>query len=173
MTIKRNIPDTARREIEKQESAEIFLIFLKIKHQALSETIRVVSDPENFVLAGEEYQGFEFDISLLTDGEGMPEARLTVQNVDRKIGEAVLNSNDPCKLEIYVIEGSQFDLSVFPRTEIDTGGTEYTYRAKNLMLTQVEGNELSLTGVIRSWDYTQEVWPGLRATQSRFPGLYW
>lgn len=168
----RVVPDSVRREIDKQESAEFYPIFLRFQHPSLTEDIRVVSDTEDFMLDGKLYQGFTFDIKLLTDGEGMPSARLSVQNVDRRIGEAVLNSVDSIRLEIQIIAGSEFDLSTFPRTELNNPSPRI-YRARQLFLTDVEGNPMLLTGTIRSWDYTQETWPALRATQARFPGLYW
>lgn len=170
--MRRLIPSQVRREIDRQESGEFYLVFLDLKHSKLAEKIRVVSDPENFILDGNEYIGFEFNINLLTDTEQMPTARLSVQNVDRRIGEAVLNSTDPVRIEIQVIAGSQFDLSVFPRVALDDP-VERIYRAKSLYLVDVKGDALSLSGTIKSWDYTQETWPALRATQERFPGLYW
>lgn len=167
----RLIPQGVRRELERQETAEFLLVFLTLYHVALAEPIRVVCDPENFILDGNEYQGFNFEISLLTDSESMPTARLTIQNVDRKIGDAVLKSVEPVRLDIEVIAGSEFDLTVVPRTELDA--TPRIYTAKYLRLTEVEGNALALTGTIRSWDYMQETWPALRATENRFPGLFW
>lgn len=171
----RTIPDVVRREVDRQESAETYPVFLRISHRDLAEDIRVVSDPENYVLNGLEYTGFEFDIKLLSDGEGMPKAQLSVQNVDRKIGQTVLKVVDPVRLEIQIVAGSQFDVSVFPRVPFAVLDEDVPrmYRAKQLYLTEVEGDEMTLTGTIRSWDYTQETWPAIRATESRFPGLYW
>ncbi|WP_337183859.1 DUF1833 family protein [Shinella sp.] len=170
--IERDIPQSARRELERQESAEIFLIFLTIRHRSLPEPVRVVSDPADYMLDGNRYQGFEFEISLLSDTEEAPTARLTVQNVDRRIGEAVRDAVSPPRLDIEVIAGSQFDMTVTPRVPLD-GSVERVYAARHLYLTDVDGDVLQLTGTIRLWDYTQETWPALRATQNRFPGLYW
>jgi len=171
-SFQRAVPPQARRELDKQESAEIYLVFLKIRHPALTEDIRVVSDPKNFILEDEEYQGFEFEIKILSDGEKPPSAQLSIQNVDRRIGEAILNSNDSIRLEIQIVTGSEFDLTVTPRTSL-TAVPARVYRARQLYLTDIEGGLIFLTGTIRSWDYTQETWPGIRATQARLPGLYW
>lgn len=169
----RYIAPTSRRELDRQESAEFYLVFLTITHRSLTTPIRVVCDPENFVLDGQEFQGFDFEIKLLTDSESAPKAQLSVQNVDRKIGDAIHSISDPARLEFQIIPGSEFDLSVFPRVELSPNSSERLYRAKQLYLTEVEGDALNLTGTIRSWDYTQETWPGIRATQQRFPGLFW
>lgn len=168
----RDIPAGVRREIDRQDSPEIHLVFLTLRHKMLPEPIRVVSDPADFMLDGNLYQGFEFEISLLSDAEEAPRAQLKVQNVDRRIGDAVFNATEPARLDIEVITGSQFDLSVTPRVPLGPSVAR-SYVAKQLYLTDVEGDVLQLSGTIRSWDYTQETWPALRATQNRFPGLYW
>lgn len=120
MTIERVVSSDVRRELDKQESAELYLIFLTLTHPSLPEPIRVVSDPENFVLDGALYQGFDFEISILSDGEQMPRAQLSVQNVDRIIGQAIFAANDPVRVDIQIIAGSEFDLSVFPRVAKNT-----------------------------------------------------
>jgi hypothetical protein len=173
MTIQRFLPAAVQRELERQETQETLLVFLTIFHRSLFEPIRVVSDAVNYVLDGNTYIGFEFEINLLSDSEGMPRARLTVQNVDKKIGRAIIASVDPVRLNIEVIAASNFDLTAEPRTELDAGNTPRIYTAKYLRLADVEGDELQLTGTIRSWDYMQEQFPAVRATEDRFPALYW
>lgn len=174
----RTIPAIARAEYEQETTAEIPLVFLHISHSELSDPIRIVSDPENYMLDLQDgngsklYIGFEFEINLLSDGENMPSARIAVQNVDTIIGQAVRNSAQPAILEIIVISSNEFNEANFPRTQINTPAN-YIYRAQWLRLTDVEGDVFQLTGTIRSWDYTQENWPGLRVTESRFPGIYW
>jgi hypothetical protein len=171
MTYSRDLPADVIREINRQESPEFYLVFLRVNHRSIFETIRVVNDTKDFELGGFVYSKFAFGIELLTDGEGMPTARIIMQNVDRSIGEAVLNADSPAKLEIDVIAGSQFDLTLDPR-EPFSEPVEYVYQAKHLMLVDVEGDTIQLTGTLKTWDYTQEVWPGMRGTQNRFPGLF-
>jgi hypothetical protein len=172
MSIERILPDGVGREVDRQESAEIYLVFLTVRHVNLPEPIRVVSDPHDFMLDGVRHQGFEFDVNLLSDTEDAPRAQLTIQNVDRRIAEAVLSMDSPARLDLDVIAGSQFNLTVSPRLPLTTP-VPRVWRARHLYLTEVEGDPLQLTGTIRSWDYSQETWPALRATQNRFPGLYW
>lgn len=175
MTIERTVPAGVRREIDRQESPEFYLTFLTITHRTLIEPIRVVGDPKSFVLkdAGaiaRTYLPYSFAIQILSDSEGMPEARLTIQNIDRRIGQAIQNADEPAKLLIEVCAASEFDLTVDPRVEDTTA--EKIYTADQLILHGVEANPMQLTGSIRSWDYTQELWPGMHATQDRFPGLF-
>ena len=175
MTIERTIPQSVRREIDRQESPEFYLTFLTITHRVLVEPIRVVSDPKSFVLADagatdRTYLPYDFAIQILSDSEGMPVAQLTIQNIDRRIGKAIQEATEPARILIEVCAASEFDLTVDPRVETTTA--ERFYTADQLILHGVECNPMQLTGSIRSWDYTQELWPGMRATQDRFPGLF-
>lgn len=169
----RVIPDSVRRELDRQDSSEVMLVFLTVTHAELAAPIRVVSDPRNFILDNNEYIGFEFDIRILNDTENPPFSQLTIQNVDKKISEGILTARNPARINIEVIAGSEFNLDDNPCTEKDgVGSAQRTYKAPHLFLTEVEGNALSISGRIVSWDYTQELWPGLLATQDRLPGLF-
>jgi len=171
MTIERIIPAGVERELNREESAEIYLVFLTITHDNLPEPIRVVSDPKDFTLDGETFIGFPFTISMLSDTESPPEAELEIQNVDQKIGRTLLDLIDPARLKLEIIAGSEFDLTVDPRTPID-GTMPRVYVADSLYLVDVEVDVLAVKGRLRTWDYAQEVWPGTLATKDRFPGLY-
>lgn len=168
--LRRSVSPEFRREIEKQQSADFALIFLTISHPELEEVIRVVSDPKDFVWGGKTFQGFQFEISLLSDTDKFPEARLTMQNVDQRVGESLRRVRAPARIRIDVISASQFDLTVSPRTEIGTADVEYT--ADSLYLVEVEVDVMEISGRLMSWNYSQELWPGVRATQDRCPGLY-
>lgn len=172
MTVQRNVPQSVISEIEKQASEEALLIFLSIYHEDLIEPIRVVSDVENFILDGDEYVGFDFKINLLSDSDSAPQARLTIMNVDEQIGRAVQRSTSPVNLSLQILPMSEFDTSVVPRTQLNTPAIR-VYRAAHLRLTEVTGDLMQISGKISSWDYSQEPWPALKATESRFPGLFW
>ncbi|MBA5776299.1 DUF1833 family protein [Stappia sp. F7233] len=171
MTIERDIDPSARRELDRQESAETLLVFLTIRHANLPEDVRVVSDPVDYVLDGNTFQGFMFDIQLLSDTDAPPTTRLTLQNVDERIGDAILSVPTRARLDFEVIAASQFDLTQNPRVPLATP-VQRIYAARHLALTDVDGDVLQLSGTIRSYDYTQEAWPAMRATQLGFPGLY-
>lgn len=169
----RSVPAEVLRELNRQESAELLLVFLDITHPELSDVVRVVSDPRDFMLDGNLYIGFRFDIRLLTDNESAPFAQLTIQNVDKRIPTALLDVNQPSRINIDVIAGSEFNLDESPCTESNGSGTaERVYRAPQLYLTEVEADAMQITARIVSWDYTQELWPGMMATKDRFPGLF-
>jgi hypothetical protein len=168
----RPIPPAIARELDQPETAEAVLVFLRISHPALPDDLRIVADPADYVLDGKTWTGFEFDIRLLSDTDAPPRTELTVQNVDRRIGEAILSLDGPARLDIDVIAASQFDLTVEPRVQAKAGTVERIYTARHLTLVDVRADALQLTGTIRSRDYTQEAWPSMRATQDTFPGLF-
>lgn len=171
MTIQRDIPDTIRNALEQEHTSDFPLIFLTITHPELIDAIRVVNDAADFMLSGNLYRGYEFEIKLLTDDDEPPKANLRIQNIDRAISQALMKTVNPAMVSIQLIAASEFNLTVDPRTEL--GSTEYIYNAQQLYLTDVTGDALWIEGTLRSWDYTQETWPAIRATEARFPGLYW
>lgn len=172
MTVERSIPPALIRELNRQESAQDYPVFLEVRHPAVADVIRVVSDPVNFVLDTFEYIGFKFSISLLTDTEEAPYAQLSIQNVDKRIGDALLAVDEAAELDFQVLPLSEFDRTVKPRVELDPGNSTRIYRARRLKLVDVEAGLLTLTGRIVSWDWSQEPYPGIYATQDRTPALY-
>lgn len=168
--MERVVSQSLRRELDQQESAEFLLAFLTITHPNMEETIRVVCDPEDFTYGGFNYIGFMFESEILTDGDNFPEARLTVQNVDKRIGDAIRPLIGPPRVKMELIPASEFNLTVSPRTPLGTPTVAYT--ADHLYLINVDIDALQISGRLSIRNYSQEVWPGVRATQNRCPGLY-
>ena len=166
----RTIPASVVASLNDQETSGFELLFLTITHRSLPEPLRVVSDPKPFVLGGNEYVGFLFNITLLSDDDRPPEAQLTIQNVDRRIARVLRDIVDPPQLKLEVIWSDQFTLTVDPRTEIGTASRIYV--ADHCFLTDVEVDAMQISGTIRSWDYTRELWPGRMATSDILPGLF-
>lgn len=166
----RDVPLSVRREFEKQESGHVPLIFLTITHPQVQDAIRVVSDIKDYVFGGLTYVGFPFDILLPSDSDGPPTATLSIQNVDRVIGDTLRQVSDPARMSIVIVSSADFDLAVDPRTEIGTAPEMFRY--DHGFLVDVEVDVLQVTGTIRGWDYRSELWPGLRATQDMCPGLF-
>lgn len=167
----REISASLRQALELQESEEALIVFLTITHPSIDPPIRVCSDTVDYVWDGETYIGFPFDCELLSDNDEPPTAKLSIQNVDRKIGEAVRLLDSAPRLRIDVLAASWFNESADPRVALgDTPVADYT--ADKLFLTNIEADALAVKADIVSWNYTQEVWPGIRATQDRLPGIF-
>lgn len=167
----RAIPLSLRRELERQETGEAALGFLEISHSSLAETIRVVSDGVDYVWRGETWIGFPYDMRMLTDTDEPPRAQLAVQDVDPRIGTSLRGLRGPARLKLDFVAASWFDQTVSPRVAIDDEPEPFLTMDK-LFLINVEGDGLQLSGDIVSWDYLQEIWPGVRAVQNLLPGLF-
>lgn len=168
----RSVPSSALTSLNRQEIDDYVAVFLTINHDILSQPVRVVSDPVDHVLDSNTYAGFQFDVTILSDNDRAPEARLRVQNVDQRINQALLAALDPPELTIEVISSDQFNTGVDPRTEVSSGASQRLYTAQHLQLVNVTGDSLFIEGTLITWNYSQELFPGLMATKARLPGLF-
>ena len=168
--VERSIPVSLQRELEKQESAEAILAFLTISHPTLEDDIRVVTDSTDYTRSTGLFQGFWFDIELLSDNDRPPVSRLEVQNVDRAIGNVLKTIVEAPILKLELLAMSDFDLTADPRTVLTSESEVYV--ADNLFLVNVSVDDLFIKGDIVSWAYVQEEFPSRRATQARTPALF-
>jgi hypothetical protein len=170
----RNVTLSVRKELEAQFSPEANLIFLTISHALLAQPIRVVNDTKNFSYAGNTFTGFPFDIQIYSDDEQPPKAQLVIQNIDSQIGDSVRTLTTPPRLKLEMCSTLDFNINVDPRVELSGGSppTAVMYSFDKAFLTNVKVDFLSVSADIVGWDYLQRVWPGVRATQSLFPGLF-
>lgn len=166
----RSVPSDLQASLESGSAPDALLAFLTIEHPGLAEPIRVVSDPFNYIWGGETYTGVIFEFQLLTDTDEPPSARLTVQNVDRRIGKALEGMNERADLALSILSSADFDLSTDPRTEVGTAAEVYSF--SKFELVDVKADAIELSGKVSLRDFAQEPWPSLRATQEVLPGLY-
>ncbi len=132
-----------------------------------------VSDVVDYIYGGVRFIGFPFELEILSDDERQPRGRVTVQNVDRAIGRALMSLSSSPRLKFEVISDSQFgekSVSLNARPEIGSAAVEYV--ADYLALRNVTIDALTLSADIESYDYTSEPWPAIRSTQNRLPGLH-
>lgn len=174
--MRRSIGASLRRELDKQESGEALLVFIEISNPDINDVIRVVSDAKNYLWQDQEYIGFWFDAQLLSDNDQPPEAQLAVQNVDRRIGDALQQATRPCRLNMYVVPASEFDESQNPRvarglSEDPPVDAIASYTAKHLFLIETEFDVMEVRGTIASWNHTQRIW-GHRVTKAAFPAIF-
>lgn len=165
----RNVTPTYRLSSESSFADEVNLIFLTITHSLITP-IYVVNDTTDFSLGVNTYIGFPFDIEILSDDESPPTARLTIQNVDPRIGDSIRSLMTPPTLTISLYSSDDWNLNLTPRIPIGT--PTVIYSAGPLFLINVSVDVLAITGQIVGWDYQQRVWPAERATQANFPGLF-
>lgn len=159
-----------RNAIEAPFTDEVFLAFVTITHPNLAEPIRVVDDVKDFMLGGERFFGFPFYFDLPSDTEQAPRGKLTIQNVDRIIGEKIRAIITPAMLTVQLYSSVDFDLTVSPRTPIGTPSLEY--EARHLRIANASVDAMQITADILSWDLSQEPWPAVRATKGMLPALF-
>lgn len=166
----RTIDADVKAGLEAPESPDALLAFLVVTHPALPDPIRVVSDVMDYVVGGQTYLGLPFEFGILSDVEGPPQTELRIQNVDARIGRALIGLNDRAKVTLTIRSSADFDLSQDPRTEIPGGSDLYQFADFDLI--DVTATVTDLSGRVMLRDYSQEPWPGQRCTQSRMPGLF-
>ena len=177
MNIKRELTSGFREVIDAQESADFPIIFLEIKHSQLIKPIRIVQNSVDIKLRvadvnADAYQGFYFDITILSDTDRPPSAQLKVQNVERKIGAILLDLVNPPVIDMWIYSSARFNETVIPHVPFDLIPA-YEFQALNLYLVDVSIAGDFVTGTLKTWEYTQEVYPAVMATEDRFPGLFW
>lgn len=165
----RTIDPAIRADIESAGGVHALLAFLTITHPQIATPIRVVSDAFDYVMGGETFTGIPFDYQLLSDSDQAPTSTITVQNVDRRIGEALRNTPTRAQVMLELRSTADFNLSVVPRTET---GSSPLYAFEHFELVQVTADEMKITAQVFIRDFSQEPWPGKRATLSRCPGLF-
>lgn len=166
----RTISQSLLRSVQMQESGAAIIPFLTITHDDLAETIRVAGDGVDYLWQTYTWIGFPFDIGLLTDNESPPRAQLTIQNVDRRIGDALRTLPSPARLRLDLVEASEFDQAAVPRVPLGTPVISYT--ANHLFVVNVSVSAAEVTADLVSWDYTQDTFPARRATQDRYGALF-
>lgn len=144
--------------INAQYSSVAMLVLVEIRHQDLGAPIRLANNTEDVISNGDTFIGFPFEIELPGDEDGPPRGSLTVQNVDRRIGQAIIDLQTPPRLRLMVV------LS----TDLDTPFLDF----KHFYFRNIRGNASQLSGDIDSWDMPTEPWPARRADKARCPALY-
>lgn len=166
----RSIIAAFRASLEDVHNDDPPLVFLTLEHDDLDEPLRFVWDTVDYILDGDTYIGFPFDVTLLSDGEEAPRGRLSVQNVDRAIGDAIRGLTSPPQATIEIYAASDFDLTVKPRVALGTPAL--AYRASNLYFRQTSVDAMTAQGDLVSWDYINQPWPSKYAMPSLLPGLF-
>ena len=115
----RSTPESFRRSSEANFADEVDLVFLTITHPSITP-VYVVWDTKDYIYNGNTFIGFPFDFAILSDDESTPQARLTIQNVDPRIGDAIRTLMTPPSLKIELLSSADFDTSVTPRVAIGT-----------------------------------------------------
>lgn len=169
MTI-RDLTEGQRRDLERSASTAVLLAFVKVEHPNLVDPLHLVGDAMDYLRDGRLWMGVLFRVSLPTDSEGPTHATITVPNVDRRIGRALLTLTDRAFVTLEVCSSADFDLGLDPREPL--GPVTPLYPAIRFELVDVECTLAELSGRLMIRDFAQEPHPSIFATQARVPGLF-
>lgn len=153
----RTLSAAAVASLNAQESGEVWLVLLTISNPGIT-TIRVVNNTEDIVSRGNTYQAFPFEIELPGQDPDTPaSARLRIDNVDKRIVEAVRSITTPPQVTIEVVLASQPDT-------VEIAYSNLTLRSAEYDVDSVRG-ELTFESI-----FSEPV--TLTITPNRFPGLF-
>lgn len=144
--------------LEDPDSSDVYLILIEISHATLGTPLRFANNTENIVSNGNTFTGFPFEIEIPGDENGPPRGRITIQNVDRKIGMAVRELTTPPRIRLQAVLAS----------DLNTVWLDF----KHFWFRNIRGDAMQIQGDIDSWDFSVEPWPSRRLTKARFPGLF-
>lgn len=159
-------PDSLNAEAD----GDAILTFAEVSHPLLSAPLRVVTDVIGYRWKGVDWHPVMFEFEAVNDNDRMPEARINLPAIDQTIAKALIALPERAKISVWSLSSADFDLTTEPREQIGTPVP--LLELLNYELMDVQGTASEASGRIMLRDYTQEPWPGIRATQSRLPGLF-
>jgi hypothetical protein len=154
----RTLSPAARRSANAAETDEVWLVLLTFTHASLEEPLRFVNNYASVESRGDLFIAFPFEIELPgEDAEGLTDARIRIDNIDRQIVRAVREMAEPPDVTIEIVLASQPDT-----VEAAFDG---------LVMRDVGYDAVMVTGVLRFEQIMQEP-VTLQMTPSRLPGLF-
>lgn len=149
---------TFRQAINSQETAEVFLLLIHITSDEDGTSIYAVNDMKDIVSNGITYTAYPFDVILPDDSDdNMPQAKLSISNIDRFLISSLRLYNKPLNVTFSVILASSPDV------------VEVSY--PNFKLFDIEYNADTISGTLSIKSFLSEPFPGGSFTPSRFPYL--
>lgn len=154
----RSLSGTALASAFSEDTDEVWLAMLTISHESLDDDIRVVKNNENIVSNGQTFLAYDFELELPEERPDRPgEARLRIDNTDKRIVEAVRSINSPPDVRIDIVLAS------------DPDTFEVTFQ--DLKMRNVEYDVSFVTGTLVFEDIISEP-IAVDLTPARFPGLF-
>ena len=166
----RDLVPAVHESLNAEASGDVNLVFAEISHPLLSEPLRVVTDVLPYTWNSVEWSPVMFEFEAVNDNDRPPEARISLPAIDRTIAQALIALPERARISIWVLTSHDFDLTQEPRVTVRTPVPIMQFLNFDLM--DVSGTAREASGRLMLRDYTQEPYPGLRATGSRTPGLF-
>ena len=148
----------SRRHLLADRIDKNHVVLVEVEHAVLDEPIRVVLDNQALTALGKDWQPGKMDVVLPNEVDGTRSARVSVQNVDWRIGEAARRMITP----------ATFWLKVVATDEPDTIVSDFP----PLHLANAEGNEACVSGELTSILNTSNPARNARCTKDSAPAAY-
>lgn len=150
---------TFRQAVNAQETPEVFLILVTIAHASLDPPIRPVRNNEDIPSNGETFIRCPFEITLpIDDADQPPRAKLRIDNVDRRIVQAIRAATSAPTVTIQIVLAS----------DPDTLEAEFT----DLTLREATYDVGVVTGDLVPDLFAAEPYPGDVFSPALFPGMF-
>jgi len=160
----RNFTPAGRRAAQAQETGSAFFVLLVLRHPTLPAPLRFANDMADVVSSADgtgaqTYIGCPFDIILPEErSDQLPQARLSIANVDERIVQALRSISSAPSLEVYVV------LSDKP-SDREAGPWRLTLRT-------VDYDAQTITGTLSFPDTLSEPFPAHIFNPTRWPGIF-
>lgn len=155
----RVISSLSRQSLYAGETGDAFLVLLTLSHASLAEPIRVTSDAVDTLSRGDSFIAFPFEISLPDDEDRRPpRARLVIDNIDRRIVQAVRSLSSAPSVLIEIVRAADPDT--------------VEARFVDFKLANVTYDSSVVEGDLTVEDFTAEPFPSASFSPSLFPGLF-
>lgn len=164
----RDVSTTFREAAYAQQTGEVWICLLTITDVGLTAPIRLTSDPfetlpiaavPGVVSRGNEYIYLPFNIELPTqDDTGISRARLSIENVDRRIVAAVRNGTNDLRILVEIVLASDVDTPELALPDFQLSNVDY--------------DAMTIEGDLTLEYFFLEPFPARRMTPSDFPGLF-
>lgn len=154
----RNLSPSTLEALNAQESGEVFIALITLEHEALTEPIRVNTSGASLIVGDVEYIDLPVTIVLPDEApDRPPRSKLSIDNVDQRIGVAVRQINTAPTVHISIVTASD------PET-VDVAFPDFK-------LTNVTTTRPTVEGDLTLEEFTDEPYPAATFTRSRFPGV--
>lgn len=155
----RNLSDSTREALYNAQTDACFLVLLKLDSDELASPIYVVNNTENIISVSIEYTAIGFKFILPSEEEeGVSNASIVIDNVDRTIVEAVRSVRKPLTVTANIIEASTPDT-------IEVGPLEFQLR-------NVKYNASQVSGDLYYNNYLEKNAGTIKFSNLNFPGLF-
>lgn len=164
------VSDTLKQAAYAQETDEVFVTLITLSSDELSEPVRICDDPTTslsglgddiygVVSNGDTFVFMPFDISLPRDDKsGTVSAKLSIQNIDRRVVEIARSVTKPVNVKIQSILASAPD--------------DVEIEFDNFQLSNVKYDVMKVEGDLTLNYWGLEPFPSNNFTPSNFPGLF-